>query len=122
MKKSSLNKRAVFSGYDENSRISYICDKCGLTNGCLSATTENKSLGYLCEFCIRNLKFDSIKKCSLNKRSLFSDYDENSRISYTCDKCGLPNNGLSITTENKSLGYLCEPCIRTLNYDSMLKW
>ena len=56
MKKSSLNKRAVFSSNDENSRISYTCDKCGLLNSYLSATIENKHLGYLCEFCTRSLK------------------------------------------------------------------
>ena len=54
-----------------------------------------------------------MKKCSLNKRALFSNNDNNSLVVYTCDSCGLFKSHLSMTIERKERGYLCEYCSKT---------
>ena len=51
-----------------------------------------------------------MKKCSLNKRALFSNNDHNSLVVYTCDSCALFKCHLSMTMEKKERGYLCEYC------------
>ncbi len=54
-----------------------------------------------------------MKKCSLNKRALYSSNDDNSLVVYTCDSCGLFSKHLSITIEKKERGFLCEYCSKS---------
>ena len=48
------NKRAKMASKDNNSFITFTCDRCQLNKNYLRLVVDKKEKGYLCDFCIKN--------------------------------------------------------------------